>query len=162
MLARCDANLIHRIVTGEHNPFWVTLFFWSRADGNLDVPPCAVHKAAQMRADLVHGLPQQPGKQWLVRASESGYVMKDDWFLICAHLKMHILHRPAFVTIDGYVNHWDPDALKVLVADDIHVFFLKSQDSDSDQLNDNGPNGAPPPRTHLRHTRTAARRQLCH
>ena len=142
VLARKGSGLVHRIVTGEHNPFWVTLFFWCRVDGNLDIPPCVVHKAAQMRGDLAHGLPMQPGKQWLVRASESGYLTKDDWFLVCAHLKMHILHRPAFVQFDGFVNHWDPDALALLVEDDIYVFFLKSQDSDSDQLNDNGPNAS--------------------
>ena len=30
----------------------------------------------------------------------------------------------------------------MLAEDDIHVFFLKSQDSDSDQVNDNGPNAS--------------------
>ena len=122
---------MHRIVTGEHNPFWVTLFFWSRVDGATEVPPCVVHKAAQMRGDLAHGLPMQPGKQWMVRASESGYLMKDDWLLVCKHLQMHIgPARPQFVEFDGYVNHWDPDALELLIKDNIHVFFLKSQVTD--------------------------------
>ena len=142
VLARKDSQLVHRIVTGEHNPFWVTLFFWSRADGGLEIPPMIIHKAAQMRGDLAHGLPMMPGKQWLVRASESGYLTKDDWLLVCAHMKMHIVHRPAFVFFDGFVNHWDADALALLVEDDIHVFCLKSQDSDSDQINDNGPNAS--------------------
>jgi hypothetical protein len=35
-------------------------------DGKLDVPPC-VHKAAQMRGDLVAGLPMQLERAWLVR-----------------------------------------------------------------------------------------------
>eukprot|EP00966_Prymnesium_polylepis_P219131 5070534-Prymnesium_polylepis.1 len=61
---------------------------------------------------------------------------------------MHILHRPAFILIDGYVNHWDADALELLVAAEIYVFFLKSQDSDNDQLNDNGPNGEGRARPH--------------
>ena len=144
VLARKCATMTHRIVTGEHNPFWMTLFFWVRFDGNTDIPPLIIHKAAQMRGDLAHGIPTQPGKAWLVRASESGYLTKNDWFLVCAHLKMHILYRPAFVFIDGFVNHWDPDALDILVSDNIFVMFLKSQDSDSDQVNDNGPNGEPP------------------
>ena len=142
VLARKGSKLVHRIVTGEHNPFWVTLFFWSRADGGLEVPPMVIHKAAQMRGDLANGLPIQPGKQWLVRASESGYLTKDDWLLVCAHLKMHIHHRPAFLFFDGFVNHWDADALDLLITDDIYVFCLKSQDSDSDQINDNGPNAS--------------------
>ena len=77
-----------------------------------------------------------------MRASETGYLTADDWYLVAAHLKMHIRVRPAYLQIDGYVHHWDKDALQLLTDDDIHVFFLKSQDSDSDQLNDNGPNGS--------------------
>ena len=48
-----------------------------------------------------------------------GYVPQDDWFLICGHLKMHLFPRPAFVLIDGFVNHWDADALDLLEKDDI-------------------------------------------
>ena len=140
VLARKGAGKIHRVVTGEHNPFWVTLFFWSRFDGNVDIPPCVIHKAAVQRGDLVHGLPVVPGKEWLARASDSGYLTKDDWYLICCHLKMHIVHRPAFVFIDGFANHFDEDAIKTLVEDDIYVFVLKSQGSEEDQVNDNGPN----------------------
>ena len=66
------SGTVHRIVTGEHNPFWVTLFFWSCADGSTPIPPTVIHKAAQMRGDLAHGLPVQPGLAWLVRASETG------------------------------------------------------------------------------------------
>ena len=133
---------VHRVVTGEHNPFWVTVFFWSCCDGTTPIPPLVIHKAAQMRGDLVHGIPVQPGLAWLVRASESGYLTADDWYLVCAHFKQHIVVRPAYVQIDGYAHHWEKDALQLLAEDDIHVFFLKSQDSDSDQLNDNGPNAS--------------------
>ncbi|MDC0526178.1 hypothetical protein OAO87_04170 [bacterium] len=120
---------VHRVVTGEHNPFWVTLFFWCRFDGAVgDIPPCVIHKAAQMRGDLAHGLPMQPGREWLVRASESGYLTKDDWFLVCAHFQLHCGRaRPLFVFFDGFVNHWDPDALELLIKDEIYVFCLKSQ-----------------------------------
>ena len=45
-----------------------------------------------------------------------------------------------FLFFDGYVHHFDADAIGMLLADNIFVFVLKSQDSDSDQLNDNGPN----------------------
>ena len=90
----------------------------------------------------MHGIPVQPGLAWLVRASESGYLTADDWYLVCAHFKQHIVVRPAYVQIDGYAHHWEKDALQLLAEDDIHVFFLKSQDSDSDQLNDNGPNAS--------------------
>ena len=142
VLSRMDADLVHRIVTGEHNPFWVTIFFWCRVDGVCDIPPCVIHKAAQMRGDLAHGLPQMPGKEWLVRASETGYLTADDWLLVCAHLKMHLPPaRPQYIQIDGFVHHWDADALALLVEDEIFIEFLKSQNSDDDQLNDNGPNG---------------------
>eukprot|EP00966_Prymnesium_polylepis_P324596 7380623-Prymnesium_polylepis.2 len=55
---------------------------------------------------------------------------------------MHIMYRPAFVLFDGYVHHFDADALAILVNAQIFVFCLKSQDSDSDQVNDNGGNAA--------------------
>eukprot|EP00966_Prymnesium_polylepis_P324595 7380623-Prymnesium_polylepis.1 len=81
-----DTSKVHRIVTGEHSPFWVTLFYWSRLDGTVPIPPCVIHKAKTMRGDHAHGLPVQPGKAWLVRASESG----------CAAQEPNLLqsHRP--------------------------------------------------------------------
>jgi len=133
---------VHRVVSSEKNPFWVTLFFWCRADGRGSIPPCVIHKASTMRGDLLAGLPCQPGMQWLARATESGYVDPDTWYLICAHLLLHIgPARPQFVMIDGFVNHFDSRALRLLLDNDVHVFFLKSQSSEEDQLNDNGPNG---------------------
>ena len=51
---------VHRVVTGEHNPFWVTLFFWSCTNGSTDVPPLVIHKAVQMRADLLYGIRRSP------------------------------------------------------------------------------------------------------
>mmetsp|Transcript_10505 Transcript_10505/g.27343 ORF Transcript_10505/g.27343 Transcript_10505/m.27343 type:complete len:106 (+) Transcript_10505:460-777(+) len=78
-----------------------------------------------MRGDLAHGLPVMPGKAWLVRASESGYLTADDWYLVCAHLKMHIMYRPAFVLFDGYVHHFDADALAMLVEDQILHLLLE-------------------------------------
>ena len=78
---------VHRIVTGEHNPFWVTLFFWSCADGTLPVPPMVIHKAKAMRGDLAHGLPVVPGKEWLVRATESGCAAR-------SHPNQRQSHRP--------------------------------------------------------------------
>eukprot|EP00966_Prymnesium_polylepis_P182297 4223100-Prymnesium_polylepis.1 len=73
VLTRRDtgSDKVHRIVTGEHSPFWVTLLFFSRLDGTIPIPPCVIHKAKTMRGDLAHGLPVMPGKAWLVRASES-------------------------------------------------------------------------------------------
>ena len=70
------------------------------------------------------------------------YLGADEWYLICAFLIKHLPHRPMFLYFDGYVHHFDSDAIAMLLADNIFVFALKSQDSDSDQLNDNGPNAS--------------------
>eukprot|EP00961_Rhodomonas_salina_P269101 3636279-Rhodomonas_salina.1 len=34
----------YTIGTGERAPFWVSVFFWSRADGVLSIPPCIIHQ----------------------------------------------------------------------------------------------------------------------
>jgi len=46
------------------------------------------------------------------------------------------------VSTVSYIHHFDADAIKLLLDNNIYVFALKSQDSDSDQLNDNGPNAS--------------------
>ena len=56
VLARKGSGKVHRVVTGEHNPFWVTVFFWSRFDGSVDIPPCVIHKAAVQRGDLLYAI----------------------------------------------------------------------------------------------------------
>ena len=89
-----------------------------------------------------HASPSLPLPLSPSAALDRRYLTADDWYLICAHFKDNIPKaRPVYVQIDGFVHHWDKDALQMLADDKINVFFLKSQDSDSDQLNDNGPNG---------------------
>ena len=54
--------------------------------------------------------------------------------------------------IDGYAHHWDADALKILLDDNIWVYMKINDTLDSDQLNDNAPErlrpGRPSPFRH--------------
>ena len=52
--------------------------------------------------------------------------------------------RPRYVYMDGHDSHFDSDheALDLLASNHVYVFFLKSNNSEEDQLNDKGPNSA--------------------
>ena len=59
---------------------------------------------------------------------------------------MHIRHRDGnnnqhqFVFLDGHDSHWFVDALELAKRNNIHIFFLKSNDSINDQPADMGAN----------------------
>ena len=60
--------------TGEKAPFWVTLFFWLRTDGQQILPPCLCHQGKTLTEDMLctffsGHLPET----WVVYATESGY-----------------------------------------------------------------------------------------
>ena len=42
--------------------------------------------------------------------------------------------------MDGHDSHFDSEAVDLLASKHVYVFFLKSNNSEEDQPNDNGPN----------------------
>jgi hypothetical protein len=58
---------------GERAPFWATMFFWTRADGQCHIPPTVVHQGELMRGDMVLDLP----RSWHVLNSPSGYMTQE-------------------------------------------------------------------------------------
>mmetsp|Transcript_3737 Transcript_3737/g.8136 ORF Transcript_3737/g.8136 Transcript_3737/m.8136 type:complete len:590 (+) Transcript_3737:62-1831(+) len=80
---------------------------------------------------------------WITHNNESGY-MDRDGFLKAATAFIQMtgasVHNPQFLFLDGHDSHWDSDALDLLAANHVYIFFLKSGDSENDQPLDNGPN----------------------
>ena len=127
------------VVDGEGGkaPFWVTFFFWTRADGQFPIPPCVVHQAAQLSEFHALNLPLD----WCVHASDSGYMDRDGWFKVAVHFQKWCGPlRPQYLFFDAHDSHWDSDALKLWSEDQLFPFFLRAHGSEDDQINDNGPN----------------------
>jgi len=80
---------------------------------------------------------------WVTHATTSGYMDRDGWFKtihnftkLCGASESN----PQYLYFDGHGSHWDADALDLMSSNDIYSFFLKAEDSENDQPNDNGPN----------------------
>ena len=134
-----------RVITGEHAPFWVTKFFWSRADGKFLVPPMIIHKGGDdhnMPASVAYGLDDV---DWITHATPSGYMDRAGFRAVA---KVFVersgasASNPQYVYIDGHDSHWDPEALRHFAENNVYVSFLKANDSANDQPNDMGPNAA--------------------
>lgn len=123
----------------------------TRADGQTPIPPIIVHQGvsgvvdadAHLIASLDSaGKPQYMSPQeFTIHQSPSGY-MDDDGFdkLAVSFAKSCGPIRPAYLLVDGHDSHFSPVALRVLLENGIRLFFSRSQNSEQDAANDNGPN----------------------
>ena len=69
----CMTEKIWKCRDGEHTSFWVTVLFFTRADGQCFIPPVIVHKGGELTADFTYGVPDD----WVVHNTPSGYM--DIW-----------------------------------------------------------------------------------
>jgi hypothetical protein len=138
-------NRTFTIVPGEKSNFWTTLFFWICGNGDLPVPPTVVHQGGtetHFPTRFLHGLPNS----WTSHNTPSGYMDKSGFYLCVLALVLYIRERdgdnlkPQFVFLDGFDGHFSADALDLAHANNIHIFFLKSNDSINDQPADMGAN----------------------
>ena len=128
---------IFRTTTGEKAPFWVTAWLMTRADGQCFVPPAIIHQGSQLSEFHTLGIPSD----WIVHSTPSGYQDREGFLKVCSQFLEYCgPKRPQYLFLDGHDSHFDADALDHLAADGIHVFFLKANNSEQDQPNDNGPN----------------------
>ena len=102
--------------------------------------PIIVHQAAELTADLLHGVPAN----WIVHCTPSGYMDRDGWFKATTVFASQFSGNPQNIqvlTFDGHDSHFDADAFDYMHQKCIRNFILKSNDSTNDQPNDNGSNG---------------------
>jgi hypothetical protein len=131
---------IWKTQTGERAPFWVTILFFTRADGQCFIPPTVVHQGTEGTADFLLNLPGN----WIVHITPSGYMDRDGWFKTIENFTLlsgASATNEQFLYFDGHDSHWDADALALMPERHVEAFFLKAGDSENDQPNDNGPNG---------------------
>ena len=85
----CMTDKIWKCQDGEDAPYWVTVLFFTRADGQCFLPPIIVHQGAALSTDFLYGIPDD----WIVHHSPSGYMDKDGWYkLINIFTKFSGLH----------------------------------------------------------------------
>ena len=136
----------------EHALFWTSAVIFSCADGSLSIPPFVVHQGCEDSVclmstaigedvDAAGNLANQLPSTWGVAQSPSGYVVAGIWRRACAHLINSLpARRPYFLYMDGYAAHFDEFALNLLRNAHVYIIFLRSQNSENDQPNDNGLN----------------------
>ena len=137
----CNIAKVWKTQEGEHAPFWVTLCFFTRADGQVFIPPTIVHKSVEWTKDLSLNIPDN----WVVHSTPSGYMDRDGWLKTTENfssLAGASAGNPQFPFFDGHDSHWDSDSLDLYTKRNCHPFFLKAGDSTNDQPNDNGPNAS--------------------
>ena len=136
----------------EHALFWTSAVIFSCADGSLSIPPFVVHQGCEDSVclmstaigedvDAAGNLANQLPSTWGVAQSPSGYVVAGIWRRACAHLINSLpARRPYFLYMDGYAAHFDEFALNLLRNAHVYIIFLRAQNSENDQPNDNGLN----------------------
>ena len=120
----------------EHEPFWLTVLFFTQADGQCFLPPFVVHKEAEQTADFHYG----GTANWLIHNSPSGYMDRDGWYkfirmftILSGAIKGNI----KILLYDGHDSHWDTDAPDIMSISFVRPFVLKAGNSENDQPNDN-------------------------
>ena len=69
----CNVDRVWKTQEGDHAPFWFTLLFFTRADGQCFIPPTVVHKGSEWLDSFSHNLPGN----WVVHNTPSGYMDRD-------------------------------------------------------------------------------------
>ena len=118
----CKLNQIWRNVEGEHAPFWKTMLFYTRADGQCFIPNTIVHQASEWKSDLGYDLLDN----WVVHSTPSGYMDRDGLIKTCeniAKLSGSSEINPHFLFFYGNDSHWAPEALDILADSGISAFF---------------------------------------
>ena len=135
----CIMDKICKCQDGEHAPFWVTILFFLRADGQCFLPPCLVHQGAELSADFLYKIPAD----WIVRHSPSGYMDRDGWFKgIYMFSKLSGCHVGNIIKkyYDDHDSHWDADTLDLMSKSFIQHFVLNAGNSENYQPQHNGSN----------------------
>ncbi len=141
---------VFNLTTGEKAPFWVTVFFWARADGGEILPPGVIHMSGRKDADgdllgtgdmfeCIFGdsLPED----WIMHWTESGYADKYFFEKMVSQLVAHHKGKgPCVALIDGHEPHENAEIMKQAAEVGVYFFFLKSHDNTRDQIADCGPN----------------------
>jgi hypothetical protein len=131
-----------RVVTGEKHAFTTTVWYWTRADGTVKIPPLIIHQGGddeKMPAQFSYGLPDD----WMLHCTQSGYNDHDGFKAICAQFVKYSeagAENPQYAFMDAHESHWDSAAIDYFAANHVHLMFLRSNASIQDQPNDNGPN----------------------
>ena len=132
-------------VNGEKSKFWTTMLYWIRGDGEIPVPPHIVHEGGTettIPATFIQYIPDD----WSVCNTKSGYMDRPAFTHCMESLVNYINKRDGnnnehqFVFLDGHDSHFSHQALEYAEKNNVHIFFLKSNDSINDQPADMGPN----------------------
>jgi hypothetical protein len=126
------------------------VFYVTCADGSV-IKPTIIHQGQEDRINMsnramgdevANGLPAKfLPKSVNSLQSPSGYMTKDNFMATARHLVEMLPNiRPYILYLDGHESHWCKEALDYLADNAIFPCFLRSQNSENDQPNDNGAN----------------------
>ena len=110
---------------------------FTRANGQTPIPQVVIHQKKEFTSDLCLNLP----KDWLCYCTKHGYIDDDGWYkAMRLFVKLSGAHETNIQALffDEFDAHWDGDALEYLTKNFVQTFFLKSNDSENNQPNDNG------------------------
>jgi hypothetical protein len=109
----CPCQKIWNTQTGERAPFWCTVLFFTRADGQCFIVLTIVHQGSEPTADMFWGIPGN----WVTHVTPSGYMDRDGWYKTIDNFSKMSDASPAnpqYLFFDGHDSHWDVDALDMM------------------------------------------------
>ena len=134
-----------KVVTNEHNAFWVTVSVTTCADGTV-IPWMVLHRGgSETTTTMSMGLGADLPPNFIVTETPSGYQTQAEFEKVILQLRDYRVsqgrsHIPAFLFLDAHFSHWNTEAFAFARLHKIFPFFLRSNNSTGDQANDNGTN----------------------
>ena len=115
-------EIMWKVQTGEHVPFWFTLLVFTRADGKCFMPPAVVHQAKEYSQDLQHNIPFD----WTVHHTPSGYMDRDGWIKAMNQFSNIYGASPVnnqILFLYGHNSHFDDHALTQMQRKNIQPYW---------------------------------------
>ena len=138
------------VATGDnHSPFWTTISFTSiltkEGEGGV-LAPLVIHQGGtdgSMPASIAMYFKKEDN--FMVHATKSGYQDGDGLNLVYGQIieqrkQLGLSDMTGFVFGDGHDSHFNGPTMEYALSNKLQPFFLRSQNSTRDQVNDNGPN----------------------
>lgn len=141
------------ITTSEHAPFWVTAVITTTP--KKAYAPFIIHQGQEDRLNEMNfacgdevreeGTLKNTMPTWIgIAQTPSGYAVEGAHAKVAEHLCAQLPRniKGHLLLMDAWEGHFSAQAMQIFKENHVYIVFLRSQNSENDQPNDNGPNAA--------------------
>ena len=141
------------ITTSEHAPFWVTAVITTSP--KKAYAPFLIHQGQEDRINEMSvscgdelsedGTLKNKMPTWVgIAQTPSGYAVEGAHAKVAEHLCAQLPRniKGHLLLMDAWEGHFSARAMEIFKENHVYIVFLRSQNSENDQPNDNGPNAS--------------------